>query len=435
MSDTVSALREALVVSPDNIPLRMLVARTLLDEGDAAGALLEFKEVLRRVDRPDARVAAGRAALELGKEAELLEFWWPVRDKLDAGQQRELARGCLAGGRIEQAREVYEVALGRDPAVRDMELDRALRAVGRSVPIFRATEGETEAPRPQRPSIRFADVGGLEAVKERLRMDIVYPLQKPELFRAYGKQAGGGVLLYGPPGCGKTHLARAAAGECGANFVVVEIPQVLDMWLGESEKRLHALFEQARAEAPTILFFDEVEALAAARHQLKHGPGRRLVNQLLTEMDGIQAQNASVLVLGATNAPWDVDPALRRPGRFDRVIFVPPPDRVAREQILKLAFAERPVDRLDLGTIAARTGRFSGADLAHLAATASERALADALKTGKLRPIHQSDLLAVLDRTRPTTLEWLDTARRYVSYANQAGLYDDVKSYLDREAG
>jgi SpoVK/Ycf46/Vps4 family AAA+-type ATPase len=205
------------------------------------------------------------------------------------------------------------------------------------------------------------------------------------------------------------------------------------MWLGESEKRLHALFEQARDESPTILFFDEVEALAASRHQQRQGPGRRLVNQLLSEMDGVQAENASVLVLGATNAPWDVDPALRRPGRFDRVIFVPPPDVTAREQILKLAFAERPVDRLDLAAIARRTHRFSGADLSHLAALASERALNDAIKTGSLRPISQSDLLAVLDKVKPTTLEWLDTARRYVTYANQAGLYDDVKTYLERE--
>lgn len=433
MRDPVAALREALNISPDNIPLRMLVARTLLDNEDFAGAYTEFTEVLKRNDRPDARTGAGQAALALQRHADVVEHWWAIRQKLNPEQHRDLARAALRAGKEEEARSAYSEVLGRDPTQRDLELDRALRAGGRPAPRPTESTQPPETTRKTRPSLKFADVGGLDALKERLRMDIVYPLQKPELFRAYGKQAGGGVLLYGPPGCGKTHLARAAAGECGASFLSVEIPQVLDMWLGESEKRLHALFEQARDESPTILFFDEVEALAASRHQQRQGPGRRLVNQLLSEMDGVQAENASVLVLGATNAPWDVDPALRRPGRFDRVIFVPPPDVTAREQILKLAFAERPVDRLDLAAIARRTHRFSGADLSHLAALASERALNDAIKTGSLRPISQSDLLAVLDKVKPTTLEWLETARRYVTYANQAGLYDDVKTYLERE--
>lgn len=444
--DPVAALREALAASPDNLPLRMLIARTLLDHNDAAGALAEFREVLRRADRPDARLLAGRAALALGQHAEVLDLWLPVQDRLSAEQQRELSRAGVRLDRIEEVRAIYAEAIRRDPELRDLELDRALRPSGRApirllpnVPIQPMPDDQdgsgapAKKPARSRPTLTFSDVGGLDALKERLRMDIVYPLKQPELFRAYGKQAGGGLLLYGPPGCGKTHLARAAAGECGASFLPVEIPQVLDMWLGESEKRLHALFEQARDEAPTILFFDEIEALAAARHQIRHGPGRRLVNQLLAEMDGVQSDNASVLILGATNAPWDVDPALRRPGRFDRVIFVPPPDPAAREQILGLAFQERPTDRLDLASVARRTPRFSGADLSHLAALASERALHDAVKNGRLRPIQQSDLLASLDRVKPTTLEWLDTARRYVSYANQAGLYDEVKRYLERE--
>jgi SpoVK/Ycf46/Vps4 family AAA+-type ATPase len=432
MNDHVFALREALAASPDNIPLRMLIARTLLGEGDAAGALGEFQEVLKRApDKEEALVAAGSAALQLGESKQVVEHWWPVRGKLALGDRLELAKLVLKMGREADAKELYSSIIQEDSSVRDIELDRAFR--GQRLKTAEPADAAPIPPSNRRPTLRFADVGGLDSLKERLRMDIVYPLQKPELFRAYGKQAGGGVLLYGPPGCGKTHLARAAAGECGATFLPVEIPQVLDMWLGESEKRLHALFEQARAEAPTILFFDEVEALAAARHQIKHGPGRRLVNQLLTELDGVQADNASVLVLGATNAPWDVDPALRRPGRFDRVVFVPPPDLAAREQILTLAFAERPVDRLDLKNIARKTARFSGADLSHLAAAASERALADALKTGNLRPIQQSDLLAVLDKVKPTTLEWLDTARRYVAYANQAGQYDEVRMWMEKE--
>jgi transitional endoplasmic reticulum ATPase len=431
LADAVSALREALAFSPDNVPLRMHLARTLLDGGRWAEAAAELREVLVRApDRADARLAAGTAASELGDDARVVEHWWPVRGDLEPEDLRDLARAALRTGARDRAQLAYDEVLARDPSLRDLELDRALRMHLVDTPA--AAPEPPPPPRPARPSITFADVGGLEPLKERLRMDIIYPLQRPDLFRAYGKKVGGGVLLFGPPGVGKTHLARAAAGECEASFVVVEIQQVLDMWLGESEKRLHQIFEKARDEAPTILFFDEIEAIGAARHQLRHGPGRRMVNQLLTELDGVGASNDRVLVLGATNAPWDVDPALRRPGRFDRVIFVPPPDVTARAEVLALAFRDRPVENLDLVAIARRTARFSGADLVHLAEVSSERALSEALKSGKVRAITQSDVLASLDRVRPTTVEWLDVARRYVTYANQAGLYDDVARYLEK---
>lgn len=452
MSSTVAALREALAVSPDNLPLRVHLARTLVEAGRADEALLEARAaVARDPTRVDAREVLGAAAGALGDDATLVDAWFPIRTQLGADEVRALALAAARAGRLVEAREAYTTLHAVDSAVHDLELDRALRGSGpaaappaaaaappkpaavRALPATPPPPTAAEpdpAPRGARPTVTFADVGGLEALKERLRMDIVYPLQQPDLFRAYGKRIGGGVLLYGPPGCGKTHLARAAAGECGARFYVVEIQAVLDMWLGESEKRLHAIFEEARANAPSIVFFDEIEAIGGARHQLKHGPGRRLVNQLLAELDGAGASNEAVLVIGATNAPWDVDPALRRPGRFDRVVFVPPPDAPARENVLRLALRERPTEALELGNIARRCLRFSGADLHHLVEVASERALSEALKTGKVRPITQSDLLASLDRVKPTTNEWIETARRYVSYANQAGLYDDVAAYL-----
>lgn len=432
MSDAVSALREALAFSPDNVPLRAHLARTLLDAGRTKEALAEAKQALSRDESSEpALKVAGAACRLLGDEAGLYANWWPVRAGLAAEELHGLARAALHLGHRDAAREAYDAALARDPSLRDLELDRGTRlaVVSADAPPPVAV-APVAAPARARPAVTFADVGGLDALKERLRMDIVYPLQKPELFKAYGKKVGGGVLLYGPPGCGKTHLARAAAGECDATFISVEIQQVLDMWLGESEKHLHAIFERARDEAPSILFFDEIEAIGAARHQLRHGPGRRMVNQLLTELDGVGADNHAVLVLGATNAPWDVDPALRRPGRFDRVVFVPPPDLAGREAILRLAFRDRPSEGLDFAQLARRTARYSGADLQHLAEVASERALSEALRTGAMRPVTASDVLAVLDRVKPTTTEWLDAARRYVTYANQAGLYDDVAAYL-----
>ena len=426
MSAAILALREAMALSPDNVPLRVHLARSLLEGGKVEEAALEARSsVARDPARIDAREVLGATAGALGDDVGLVEAWHPIRAHLDADSLRTLALAAARAGRLVEARDAYGLLNAVDSGVHDLELDRALRA-----PLAVVAAPEPPAPRSARPTLTFADVGGLESLKERLRMDIVYPLQRPDLFRAYGKRAGGGVLLYGPPGCGKTHLARAAAGECGAKFFIVEIQAVLDMWLGESEKRLHAIFEDARAHSPSIVFFDEIEAIGGARHQVKHGPGRRLVNQLLAELDGAGASNESVLVIGATNAPWDVDPALRRPGRFDRVVFVPPPDAAGRESVLRLALRDRPVESLDLATIARRCLRFSGADLHHLVEVATERALGDALRTGSLRPISQSDLLASLDRVKPTTAEWLESARRYVNYANQAGLYDDVAAYL-----
>ncbi len=429
VSDAFRALREAVALSPTNVPLRVALGRALLDAGRHADALVELKAaVLQDPAREDALLAVGEAAFALGRDGEGVEAWMRVLADLEPASLADLARRALKIGRRPDAQAAYDRLLELDPTMRDLGIERSLRFA-----VVSGAEPEPEAPEPvvrSRPSITFDDVGGLQALKERLRMDIILPLQKPDLFKAYGKKPGGGVLLYGPPGCGKTHLARAAAGECGVNFQAVEIQSVLDMWLGESEKRLHQLFEKARDEAPTILFFDEIEAIGAARHQLKHGPGRRMVNQLLAEMDGVNAQNESILVLGATNAPWDVDPALRRPGRFDRVVFVPPPDVAAREAILAISLRERPVADLDLALIARRTPRFSGADLRHLAEVASERALTDALRTGAMRPVTNTDLIAALERVRPTTVEWLETARRYVTYANQAGLYDDVSRYL-----
>lgn len=448
MSHAVLALREALAHSPENVPLRVHLARTLLEADRAEEALIEARAaVAQDANRVDAREVLGAAAAALGDDAAVVDAWFPIRTQLGAADVRTLALAAARAGRLAEARDTYAFLNASEPTVHDLEIDRALRGpevapapprAGGSPPPMATAPPEARRPAPPeegrppsiRPTITFADVGGLEQLKERLRMDIVYPLQRPDLFRAYRKKIGGGVLLYGPPGCGKTHLARAAAGECGANFFVVEIQAVLDMWLGESEKRLHAIFEAARAAAPSIVFFDEIEAIGGARHQVRHGPGRRLVNQLLAELDGAGASNEAVLVIGATNAPWDVDPALRRPGRFDRVVFVPPPDAGARENVLRLALRERPTEALDVASIARRCLRYSGADLHHLVEVASERALTEALRTGTMRPITQSDLLASVDRVKPTTAEWLEAARRYVAYANQSGLYDDVSAYL-----
>ena len=280
----------------------------------------------------------------------------------------------------------------------------------------------------------FADVGGLADVKEAIHRTIILPFQRPDLYERYGRRAGGGVLLYGPPGCGKTLLARATAGECGLPFFNVRIEDVLDPYIGVSEGNLHAAFEAARAAAPCVLFLDELDAVAYARRKQQGGGARALVDQLLQELDAIGSDNRQVLVLAATNAPWDVDDALKRPGRFDRLVFVPPPDLPARERILDLHLADPPTaDGLDLAAYAARTPLFSGADLRHLAERAVDSAIDETLAKGGDVPVAPAHLDAALSALAPTTLDWLATARNYVEFANESGRYDDVLAYLDSD--
>jgi SpoVK/Ycf46/Vps4 family AAA+-type ATPase len=236
--------------------------------------------------------------------------------------------------------------------------------------------------------------------------------------------------MYGPPGCGKTHLARATAGEIKAGFIAVGISDVLDMWIGNSERNLHAIFDRARRVRPCVLFFDEVDALGASRHDMRQSAGRQMINQFLAEMDGVQASNEGVLILAATNAPWHMDSAFRRPGRFDRVLFVPPPDAPARVEILRILLAGKPTGEIDFEAIARKTDGFSGADLKAVIDVAVEAKLREAMKAGIPKPLSVKDLASAAGIVKPTTREWFATARNFALYSNQGGIYDDILKFL-----
>lgn len=395
-------------------------------------------------DNPDLALLLASKLAALQMWTELLESMATLLQQPVENQPPELAalliRALLETARIPEAEERLDSLLDAAPDYDVEELLAAFKEKGikprrsnkkKSVddPMsdlsdFRPLDLKT------RSQVTFAQVGGLESLKEAARMKIILPFQKPELFAKYGKKAGGGLLLYGPPGCGKTHFAKAVAGECGAAFFNVGIHDILNLYVGNSERNMRRLFETARSNKPAILFIDEIDALGRKRELMRHSGMTTTINAFLNELDGVGNDNAGLLVMGATNAPWDIDSAFKRPGRFDQCLFVPPPDLAARESILHIHLADKPVVPLDLAQIARNTEHFSGADLAALVSQAADIALTDILRTGNERPIDSKDIAAVLKQIKPSTLEWLAVAKNYVEYANEEGSYDEIRDYL-----
>ncbi|MEZ4370066.1 MAG: AAA family ATPase [Polyangiaceae bacterium] len=440
---TLIALQAALASSPNNHDLLSVVCAALLESGDARRALEHLDRAeLGQLDQTGHRVTFAKVLYESGqfeRALGLLDGASELTPDLFLVKARVLDRL----DRQEDAQKAYERAIHANPTLQDVELEQRLAAFAAKPqgngPRLRVISNDDTSDAdvvrfiaPDAKKLKFDDVGGLSDVKRQIEKRIILPFKKPSLFQKFKKRVGGGILMYGPPGCGKTLLARATAGECDASFINVAIADILDMYIGESERKLSAIFARARASTPTVLFFDELEALAGKRQFSREGSSAKLVSSFLSEMDGFAQNNSGVLILGATNTPWAVDPAFRRPGRFDRVLFVPPPDREARERILEILLQGRPAGDLKLGVIAERTSTFSGADLEHLVDSASDHAIEESLESGEERPILQSHLVEALEDVKPTTLEWLTTARNYARYANEAGHYDDVLKFLEK---
>ncbi len=283
----------------------------------------------------------------------------------------------------------------------------------------------------ERPAVTLADVAGLAEVKRHLDTAFLAPLRNPEVAAAFGQRPGGSLLMYGPPGCGKTFIARAIAGDLGASFIHVTLADLLSSWIGESEKAIQSVFRHARAAAPCVIFFDEFDALGGRRTSGGGGSQsmRMLVTQLLEELDGVAGANDGVYFLAATNRPWDIDSALRRPGRIDKTVLVLPPDAVARAAIVQGALAGKPADDVDVVAVAAATGGFSGADLSHLTTTVLQQAMVESMNSGALVPVTTDAMLAAVGGVIPSTTAWFDQVAPVLEYGVDDGTFDQLRAY------
>ncbi|HST56704.1 MAG TPA: ATP-binding protein [Solirubrobacteraceae bacterium] len=390
-----ASLRAAVEATPEDIPLRLHFAEVLAAAGARADAVRQAGAVLQR-------------------------------DPENLRALRLITGGAVAAGS----------AMPDGPRAEndDVEILRSLESELTDVlpPMYVDPEaGGPAACDVESPGLRLADVAGMGEVKARLEAGVLAPMRHPEFTRLYGRSLNGGLLLYGPPGCGKTFIARALAGEMKARFVAVSLADVLDVYLGQSERNIREIFELARRRAPCVVFMDEIDALGQKRGHLRSGSARGTVNQLLSEMDGMSS-NEGVYVIGATNHPWDVDVALRRPGRFDRMQLVLPPDAPARAAVLRYHLRGRPIANVDVHKLAELTDGYSGADLACICDGAAEHTLLDSVRSGAPRMIEMEDLLKAVREVKPSIDAWLATARNVAQFSNEGGSYDDLLVYLRR---
>ena len=407
MTDRLDALRAAVAADPGNTALSALLAELLVTEGLTDEALDLYATLLAGGTLPAASaIAVADLAL--------------VEGRLD------VARGC-----IEKARTAGVV---EGLAEMDSRLDQLLAANARPIKFGPSGSDLEPLPLAQNITLTFGDVGGMDDVKKLLHRLIIMPFVRPELYEKYGRTAGGGVLLYGPPGCGKTMLAKAIAGECGLPFFSIGIDDIVSPFQGQAELNIAEIMQNARDIAPAVVFIDEIDALGYARQRANGEMGRRMTNTLLQELDGVGKSTEGLLVLAASNAPWDVDSALLRPGRFDRRVFVPPPDKEGREEILRVRLREVETEDVNLGALAAASELYTGADLRATVERALDEVIESVLDTGTELPVRHADLATALSSVRPSALEWLARARDYVEFSNSTGQWADVEKYLSSRA-
>jgi AAA+ superfamily predicted ATPase len=424
-------LLSAIDKEPGNAGLRLHLVSLLFDSGRMEEALQHCAVILTsQPAHTEALSYAARAADALG-DSKRAEGYRRILIALSANDSiSQPASPKITENRPDELSWPSDLKLEEPDGTKKLPVANAASSDIDAIKLVWEGDDAEDFWEAENPGVTLTDVAGMEEVKRRLNLAFLAPLKNPEMMKMFGKSLRGGLLLYGPPGCGKTYIARATAGELGAKFIAVGLADVLDMWIGQSERNLREIFQTARRNAPCVLFFDEIDALGQKRSLQRHSAARNVVNQLLSEMDSVNADNEGIFVLAATNHPWDVDTALRRPGRLDRTLLVLPPDASARQAILLLQSRQRPIDRIDFKWLAEKSAEFSGADLVHLFESAAELAMDDSLTSGRARPISMNDFKKALKEIKPSTRAWFEVARNYAMFANDGGTYDELLDYL-----
>ncbi len=282
----------------------------------------------------------------------------------------------------------------------------------------------------EKPKLKFKDIAGLDEVKERIKEAIVYPFTYPEEYKYFGVNPGGGILLYGPPGCGKTMLAAAAAAECDAVFINLKISDIKDKYVGESEKNIKQVFKLAHSYERAILFFDEIDAMAGERSGSKESHEKSLVNELLAQMDALESKGTprNSLVLAATNQPWSVDLALRRSGRFDSAVFIPNPDQKAREKIFQINLKDRPVGKsVKLNTLAEMTKGYASAEVVDICDRAAKIPLRERLREKKQRrEISVDDFNMAIKEKNSVLPSWYSRSLKEIDSSGEIDMFQDL---------
>ncbi|HVA83129.1 MAG TPA: AAA family ATPase [Candidatus Aquilonibacter sp.] len=321
----------------------------------------------------------------------------------------------------------------RDETVLDVATDRGDKAVI-DLLVENGVKPNTEGKKRRKAynpikitDCKFENVVGLERIKEELKRDVIYPLKHPQLASEYGIQMTGGILLYGPPGCGKTMVVKAIAGEMGINLIEAKVSDILEMWVGAEGKNMVKIFETARKNTPCIIFFDEIEMLGGKRtgngmHPWLH----EALTTFLTELDGVQSANNGVMVIGATNAPWMIDPALKRHGRLGKLIYIAPPQPIARGDIFRMYLKGRPIsEAIDYAELAANTGMCTAADIRAVCTEALKFAWTRRVETERDGIVTQEDILRCIKKEKYNLGEWYAQTKAMVEGETNKRLYDD----------
>lgn len=425
LDDARSAFEKVLGIDGSHRDAQLELARTFYLSGDSSAAMVRVESVLQndpycveamllmaRVFWHDGDAESARLWLRRGRivdsslrdralERELSETMMVADDEGEAGGPS--ARPAAGAGKARGRRSSGDNSSDDDDSDPFSDLE---------APVWEETFNADDFPCP---TVKYSDVPGHSDVKSELAMKLVNPVKHPDLFKRYGKAVGGSVILYGPPGCGKTQLAKATAGEIGARFFTISPHQLLDMYVGGSERNMHHLFELARRDSPSVLFLEDIDLLVADRfRQRGSGAGnqRGLLQQLLTELDNSDGKNSGVLVIGSTNAPWNLDLSVSRPGRFDRALFVGAPDIDQREVFIRQMMEGKPCSQLDVGLVARKTRDFTTSDLEALIEGAIDNVLAYAMETGDERPLTTSDFLDALDRVKASVPLWVNRMKQ-----------------------